>query len=104
MTAKPKRATSARKPRVRRGREAGLPGEGAGRIDVVGRTGVYPVSHMEGASPEAPVRGQMEWGQGERGAAGYENHGESEAIPLSPTGEPPYPEWQALRQNDKEGT
>ncbi len=45
--------------------------------DEVGRSGVYPVS---GPLPEsdAPIRGQLEWGQGERGAAGYENHGSSE--------------------------
>lgn len=45
--------------------------------DEVGRSGVYPVS---GPLPDkdAPVRGQMEWGQGERGAVGYEDHGSSE--------------------------
>lgn len=49
-----------------------------GRLrDAVGRSGVYPAS---GPLPEAnaPIRGQMEWGQGERGAAGYEDHGSSE--------------------------
>jgi hypothetical protein len=45
--------------------------------DVVGRSGVYPSS---GPHPktDAPIRRQMEWGQGERGAAGYEDHGSSE--------------------------
>lgn len=35
---------------------------------------------MSGPHPSgnAPLRGQMEWGQGERGAAGYDDHGESE--------------------------
>ena len=45
--------------------------------DEVGRSGVYPSS---GPLPktDAPIRRQMEWGQGERGAAGYEDHGSSE--------------------------
>lgn len=35
---------------------------------------------MSGPHPrgDAPIRGQMEFGQGERGAAGYEDHGSSE--------------------------
>lgn len=47
------------------------------RRDYVGRSGVYP---MSGPQPpgKAVIRGQMEWGQGERGAAGYEDHGSSE--------------------------
>jgi hypothetical protein len=68
-------------------RESGMPGGGRGRRDEVGRTGVYPVSHMEGASQDATTRGEMEWGQGERGAAGYYDHGESEVftVPVEPT-------------------
>ena len=48
-----------------------------GRKDYVGKSGVYP---MSGPLPavDAPLRGQMEWGQGGRGAAGYEDHGGSE--------------------------
>lgn len=63
-------------------RESGLPGGGAGRKDEVGRSGVYPAS---GPYPEgnAEIRGQASWGQGERGAAGYEDHGSSQ---LSYTG------------------
>jgi hypothetical protein len=61
-----------------RRRESGLPGGGQGRIDEVGESGVYPVSSSEGASPDAPVHGQQSWGQGERGAAGYEDSGGSE--------------------------
>lgn len=58
-------------------RESGLPGGGAGRKDEVGKSGVYPAS---GPYPEgnAELRGQASWGQGERGAAGYEDHGSSE--------------------------
>jgi hypothetical protein len=59
-------------------RESGLPGGGQGRRDEPGRTGVYPASRAEGASPDAPLRGESEWGQGERGAAGYGESGSSE--------------------------
>src|SRR5690348_241411 len=57
-------------------RESGMPGGGAGRKDEVGRSGVYPAS---GPYPpgEAEIRDQASWGQGERGAAGYEDHGDS---------------------------
>jgi Raf kinase inhibitor-like YbhB/YbcL family protein len=58
-------------------RESGLPGGGAGRKDEVGRSGVYPMSGPHPAS-DAEIRGQASWGQGERGAAGYEDHGSSE--------------------------
>lgn len=37
---------------------------------------------------DAPVRGQAGWGQGARGAAGYEDHGDSEVVTLPPGGEP----------------
>ncbi|GIV96797.1 MAG: hypothetical protein KatS3mg057_1454 [Herpetosiphonaceae bacterium] len=38
---------------------------------------------MSGPHPEgdAEIRGQMEWGQGERGAAGYKDSGSSK-LPL----------------------
>ena len=65
--------------------DSGAPGGGAGRVEPLDHTGVYPVSHMDGADPSAPVRGQNEWGQGERGAAGYADSGESEAIPIPPS-------------------
>lgn len=47
------------------------------RKDYVGKSGVYPMSGPHPAGP-APIRGQMEWGQGERGSAGYYDHGSSE--------------------------
>jgi hypothetical protein len=58
-------------------RESGQPGGGAGRRDEVGGSGVYP---MSGPHPKGPatVRTEAAWGQGERGAAGYEDHGGSE--------------------------
>lgn len=60
-----------------RQRESGQPGGGSGRVDRVGRSGVYPAS---GPTPEgdADVRGMASWGQGERGSAGYEESGRSE--------------------------
>lgn len=56
---------------------SGMPGGGAGRIDEVGGSGVYPAS---GPLPQgnAPVQGEASWGQGDRGAAGYQDSGSSE--------------------------
>jgi len=58
-------------------RESGLPGGGAGRKEEVGRSGVYP---MSGPHPggDAPIVTPASWGQGKRGPAGYQDHGESE--------------------------
>jgi hypothetical protein len=58
-------------------RESGKPGGGAGRVEDVRGSGVYP---MSGPLPEgdAEVHPLPSWGQGERGAAGYEDHGDSE--------------------------
>jgi hypothetical protein len=60
--------------------ESGMPGGGKGRKDETGRSGVYPVSDMEGASGDATTVGEMEWGQGERGEAGYYDSGSSEIM------------------------
>jgi len=66
-------------------RESGVPGGGAGRKDVVGRSGVYRVS---GPQPpgDAPIVGMASWGQGSRGAEGYADHGDSELFfrPVTP--------------------
>lgn len=79
-------------------RENGKPGGGAGRRDQVGPTGVYPMSGgiPEGKHPE--IRTPAAWGQGERGAAGYEDSGGSElgmrdgqllgGLTSGPSGEP----------------
>ena len=58
-------------------RESGQPGGGQGRKDEVGRSGVYS---MSGPHPRGPaeIRVAGAWGQGERGAAGYEDHGSSQ--------------------------
>lgn len=58
-------------------RLSGMPGSGAGRKDVVGHTGVYPAS--SGNVPaDAEAHGMASWGQGSRGAEGYEDSGQSE--------------------------
>lgn len=59
-------------------RESGMPGGGKGRRDATGRSGVYPASATERPGRDAPVRTENAWGQGERGAAGYEDSGTSE--------------------------
>ena len=51
--------------------DSGLPGGGVGRREEPGHTGVYPMSSPEGANPDAPLENENAWGQGERGAAGY---------------------------------
>jgi CBS domain-containing protein len=63
-------------------RESGLPGGGQGRKDKIETTGVYPVSASEGAGKDAMVHAEASWGQGERGAAGYEDSGGSELVYL----------------------
>ncbi|MEW6735224.1 MAG: hypothetical protein AB1489_28290 [Acidobacteriota bacterium] len=64
--------------KVRTKRDSGLPGGGKGRKDEVKSSGVYPMSSPEGASPDAITQGEASFGQGERGAAGYEDHGDLE--------------------------
>jgi hypothetical protein len=51
--------------------------QGQNWTDRVGHSGIYPAS---GPMPEgdAEVQGMASWGQGERGAEGYEDHGDSE--------------------------
>jgi CBS domain-containing protein len=72
----------ARATEAERKRESGMPGGGQGRKDKIEQSGVYPVSAAEGASPDAIIHGESSWGQGERGAAGYEDSGGSELIYL----------------------
>lgn len=47
-------------------------------IDRVGMSGIYPASEAEQAPPNSDAQGMASWGQGKRGARGYEDHGESE--------------------------
>ncbi len=60
---------------------SGKPGDGKGRRDEVGRSGVYPVSGPWPEDPNAKIIGEASWGQGDRGAAGYEDSGGSELHP-----------------------
>jgi len=59
----------------------GMPGDGAGRREEPGDTGVYPFSEAPADEADAPVRTGAEWGQGEAGPGGYEDSGSSEIIP-----------------------
>lgn len=61
-------------------RDSGVPGGGRGQKDVVRGSGVYPIS---GPWPKgkAEIRTEAAWGQGARGAAGYEDSGRSELSP-----------------------
>ena len=57
--------------------DSGMPGGGVGRREEPGRTGVYPMSSPEGANPDASLENENAWGQGERGAAGYDDSADS---------------------------
>jgi hypothetical protein len=62
---------------------AGMPGDGAGRKDVIeGKSGVYPFTD---APPDldAPIRTGAEFGQGDRGPEGYYDAGTSEGSPAA---------------------
>jgi hypothetical protein len=82
-------------------RECGHPGGGQGRKDEVGRSGVQPVSIAHVPRPDAVIRGMAEWGQGERGAAGYQDHGESELRLVPPRDEVIPSQHTAPRQRPK---
>lgn len=58
--------------------KGGVPGDGAGRKDEPGRTGVYPLSASSEADPNAPIISEGALGQGDRGEQGYEDSGDSE--------------------------
>jgi hypothetical protein len=64
----------------------GMPGDGAGRVEDPGtqHAGVWPVSSMPSGNPEARIHDMASFGQGERGAAGYDDSGESEVITMPP--------------------
>lgn len=61
-------------------RESGQPGGGQGRRDEVGGSGVHPISAGTDPNRNAEIRTEAAWGQGERGAAGYEDSGGSELV------------------------
>jgi len=61
-------------------RESGQPGGGAGRRDEVGPTGVYPMSGGLPPGKHPEIRTPAAWGQGDRGAEGYDDAGGSELV------------------------
>jgi hypothetical protein len=61
-------------------RESGEPGGGAGRRDEVGPTGVYPMSAGIPPGKHPEIRTPAAWGQGDRGAEGYDDAGGSNFI------------------------
>ncbi len=61
-------------------RESGEPGGGQGRRDEVGDTGVYPMSAGIPEGMHLEIRTPAAWGQGERGAEGYNDTGGSELV------------------------
>ncbi len=61
-------------------RESGEPGGGAGRRDEVGPTGVYPMSGGIPKDKHLEIRTPAAWGQGDRGAEGYNDAGGSELV------------------------
>jgi len=61
-------------------RESGEPGGGAGRRDIVEPSGVYPMSGGIPPNKHLEIRTPASWGQGERGAEGYNDAGGSELV------------------------
>lgn len=61
-------------------RESGEPGGGAGRRDVVEPSGVYPMSGGIPPNKHLEIRTPASWGQGKRGAEGYNDAGGSELV------------------------
>lgn len=70
-------------------RDAGAPGGGAGRIEDTQSqdAGVWPASGPHPDNPDATYQGMSSFGQGERGAQGYEESGQSEVRTMPPEGE-----------------
>lgn len=61
-------------------RESGEPGGGAGRVDEVGRTGVYPMSAKERPPEEAERRTMGKWGAGDHEVSEELTEGGSELV------------------------
>ena len=76
-------ANQAKQAKSEEKRESGLPGGGQGRRDEVGESGIYPVSESDRAAPDATVRDGASFGQGDRGAEGYNDAGDSGVILLN---------------------
>lgn len=77
MAKNQKRQQSGKKP-PRGKRDTGNPGGGAGRVDRVGETGIWPASGPTPEGRDMPIVTQAELGQGARGATGAADSGSSE--------------------------
>jgi hypothetical protein len=68
---------------------AGNPGGGAGRTEDTQsqHSGVWPASGPHPDEPDVPYQGMASFGQGERGAEGYQDSGQSEVRTMPPDGE-----------------
>lgn len=86
----------------------GMPGDGAGRTydPQSQHAGVFPVSGPPPNDPNAKMQGMASFGQGERGAAGYQDSGQSEIETMPPKGGEPTPGGQpgSTRQANKTST
>jgi hypothetical protein len=67
-------------------------GLSASQPDFVAGAPVYPASGPAHPPGDAPVRDMGAFGQGERGIAGYVDHGESEPVWIPPSGDPGLPD------------
>jgi hypothetical protein len=81
-----KRISKKSAPKTESAPRGGMPGDGTGRIEDTGTRGhgVFPVSGPPSGNPDARMQGMASFGQGERGAAGYENSGRSEVFTMPP--------------------
>jgi hypothetical protein len=76
----PKDSKSNKQESVDARRESGEPGGGAGRRDIVEPSGVFPMSGGIPPNKHLEIRTPASWGQGERGAEGYNDAGGSELV------------------------
>jgi hypothetical protein len=76
----PKDSKSSKQESVDARRESGEPGGGAGRRDIVEPSGVFPMSGGIPPNKHLEIRTPASWGQGERGAEGYNDAGGSELV------------------------
>lgn len=72
--------------------QGGMPGDGAGRVEKTGKSGVYPMSGPLPEGEDAPIEDMASWGQGKRGAAGRKDHGHSEVMTMPPDSDSGTPE------------
>ena len=76
----PKDSKSSKQESADARRESGEPGGGAGRKDIVEPSGVFPMSGGIPPNKHLEIRTPASWGQGERGAEGYNDAGGSELV------------------------